>query len=585
MDLSERAATALACCALDRQLGGILLFDLDDDLLIPLARWLSELLGNPAAPSVLGSGTVEDDLWERIHPEPAGHGFIWKTGPLAHHSGPARVVVVPDLARLSLPAARAAVTMIGADVFHLERHGRQEAWRPTDRWIASCRRVEVGRISPHLLDRFPVRISAVGLRPPGRANVLHNPPSRWRRAIQSGDLPSLSHEAAERSAEYIPRSAPGMRRELAVARLARAWAALSGAPVTQREHVDAAAQLIGLAGERDVAVHVPGSPAGQDSTAGPALPPDAGSGAQEVALPGDEPHVLAAAPIASAVSSSGPYPEDHADPQHETEPLRAGFQRDFSSEARGHPIGTQTARDIRDIAVTATLLESAKFQALRCEQQIHSEHAHSLHLSAADLRSHRRVRDANHLLVLVLDHTCQRGRWDWYAPLAPYLQWAYARRASVGVVEVGAAAAAHELRAEHFRSRNLLDPRVANALEREPGRATPLAHGLSLATQLLRHDTQQGSASVSQALLVVVTDGRGNVPLTASHARLIPRRVAAEGVADALQVARLIRAMRRVSSLVIEPGPLPYGHLATMLAEALGAPLIPGLGSGARHGG
>jgi magnesium chelatase subunit D len=104
--------------------------------------------------------------------------------------------------------------------------------------------------------------------------------------------------------------------------------------------------------------------------------------------------------------------------------------------------------------------------------------------------------------------------------------------------------------------------------------ATPLAHGISLAAQLLRHDTQQGSASVTNALLVVVTDGRGNIPLAASHAGVMPTRVAGEGVADALQAARLIRTMRRVSSVVIEPGPLTYGHLTSLLADALGATLI-----------
>jgi magnesium chelatase subunit D len=178
------------------------------------------------------------------------------------------------------------------------------------------------------------------------------------------------------------------------------------------------------------------------------------------------------------------------------------------------------------------------------------------------------------MLVLVLDHTCRRPDWDWYVPLAPYLQWAYALRASVGIVEVGGAGAASELRAEQFRSRSLLDPRVASALERAPGRATPLAHGLNLAAQMLRHDTQQGNASVSDALLLVVTDGRGNVPLAASYATAAPARVAREGVEDALDAARAISTLHRVRGLVIDPGPRPYGHLTTMLAEALGGPVI-----------
>lgn len=283
------------------------------------------------------------------------------------------------------------------------------------------------------------------------------------------------------------------------------------------------------------------------------------------------------------MAADGPYPEDRAEPWRVADSLRIPWRPALSGPPRGHPIGSQRARDVRDIAVVATLLQAAKFQAVRCRRGplAHYLEGHALHLSGADLLSYRRAPQPGCLLVLVLDHTCRVPEWDWYQPLAPYLRWAYASRAPVGVVEVGSADAASELRAEQFRSRSLLDPRVAAALERAPGRATPLAHGLSLAARILRHDTQQGSVPVDEAVLVVVTDGRGNVPLAASQTAETPVHAGQAGVVDALECARLISGLHRVRSLVIAPGQRPYGHLATLLGEALSAPVVLG---GADHG-
>jgi magnesium chelatase subunit D len=279
-----------------------------------------------------------------------------------------------------------------------------------------------------------------------------------------------------------------------------------------------------------------------------------------------------------------PYPEDKAKPARDADPLRIGWPRRLSGPPHGHPSGTLHARDLRDIAVIPTLLRAAMFQAVRCPSgpDAHYQKKHRLHILGADLLSHRRAHRSGALLVLLLDHTCRERDWDWYVPLAPYLRWAYAHRAPVSVVEVGRAVAtsrlvaARELRAQHFRARGLLDPRVAGALDRDPGRATPLAHGLALATRILRHDTQQGSVAVADAVLVVVTDGRGNVPLSASVTGNAPVQAGRSGVADALHAAGQIKRLRRVRRVVIDPGPRAYGHLTGDLARALDAPLALG---------
>jgi magnesium chelatase subunit D len=297
---------------------------------------------------------------------------------------------------------------------------------------------------------------------------------------------------------------------------------------------------------------------------------------------GDDPLPLPPESVDDDEVWAGPYPEDIAQPQRDVAPLRLGWQRTLTGPPRGAPVGTQRTLDKRDIAITATLLNAARYQRLRCPS--HYLEGHRLHVKPPDLLSYRRAPRPGHLLVLLLDHTCRTQDWDLYAPLAPYLRWAYVHRALVGVVELGAAAdgvsdARKELRASQFRSRGVLDPKVSRALGRDPGRmATPLAHGLTLAAGMLRHDTQQAGALVSEAFLVVITDGRANVPLTASQTALPPVDVVrGAAIADAVAAARKIRALRRVRSALIYPGTLATGRHAAGLAAALGAPLVPGV--------
>ncbi|MBC6461075.1 hypothetical protein [Actinomadura sp. HBU206391] len=579
MRVGERVSTALACAALDRGLSGVLLFDLDPALAPAVARRLAELLAAPGQVTVVGATTTEDDLWTRVRPWPAEWaGFRGAPGPLVGAGRPPGVILVPDLARLGLAAGRAAVTTIGADVAHLERMGRHVTWAPSDRWLATCRRDDIGRVSPHLLDRFAVRVDAAGLRP-GAEPMLAEPAPSWRRAVRAGLLPGLSVAAADRVIELISALGVGARRDLSLARIARALAALGGASVVEAQHVDDAAHLIGLSAPTTEEPE-PGPRAFEAGPAARGGPPvETEPAVREVGASLAEPEPLPTVTLPAPGMSRDPYPEDRAEPGHEAEPLRAPWRRSADGgPPRGHPIGVQAAREIRDIALTATLLESAKFQALRCPDHFRGPALHPLHVRAADLRSHRRAPRPAHLLVLLLDHTCRQG-WDWYGALAPYLQWAYSVRAAVGVVEVGAADAPDELCAQRFSARSLLDPRVREALERSAGQATPLAHGLSLAARLLRHDTQHGDAAVDEALLLVVTDGRGNVPLRASRTRSAPGRVGREGVQDALDVAAEIGRLHRVRSLVMDPGPRPYAHLTTELAQTLGGSVVPG-GSG-----
>ena len=170
----DRLLQVLACAALGPGLDGVLLFDLEPELVAPVSDAFAELLrlahGRPPRRTVLGSVTGEDELWLRptLRHEASGPGFTLAPGPLVDRpDAPATLVVVPDLVRLSLPGMRAAVQLLGADVAAVERSGFRARWRPGARWLAVCRGDEAGGLSPHLLDRFPLRLDVSGLRPPG----------------------------------------------------------------------------------------------------------------------------------------------------------------------------------------------------------------------------------------------------------------------------------------------------------------------------------------------------------------------------------------------------------------------------------
>ena len=605
MDVTERVARVLACSAVDSKLTGLLFLNLDPALIHPLADWLADLLGDMPAnrPPIIpiGPQMAEERLWERLTFHRAEHpgdlGFRWEPGPLARYDRPAGVVVVPDLAVVGLPASRAAVALIDAEVAHLQRSGISETWQPRDRWLAALRRRDVGHVSAHLLDRFAVRVSAGDMMLPRYGGpVLGAPDPMWRQAVLAmragAELPTLSAEVAEQVLDRVPARAPGARRDLALARLARALAALEGELAVLPAHVDHAAELAGLAAVLSTRRATPLGVA----RSGPSLVADGPAQADEAsshvsATPGGDPGRLS--PVPAPVEDddevwTGPYPEDIAQPQRDVAPLRLGWQRGLVGQPRGAPIGTQRTLDKRDIAVTATLLNAARYQRLRCPE--HYWEGHRLHVKPPDLLSYRRAPRPGHLLVLVLDHTCRTPDWDWVAPLAPYLRWAYVHRALVGVVEMGAATSDRdvwqELRASQFRARGVQDSKVLRALGRRPGRAaTPLAHGLTLAAGMLRHDTQQAGALISQAFLVVITDGRANVPLAASQTALPPSDVVGgTAIADAEAAARKIGGLCRVRSAVIYPGPLVNMRYAASLAAALGGPLVRGAaGTSARH--
>jgi magnesium chelatase subunit D len=270
-----------------------------------------------------------------------------------------------------------------------------------------------------------------------------------------------------------------------------------------------------------------------------------------------------------------PYTEDNAAVQREADSLRLPPRRYQANGTRHGPaIGTQRATDLHDFASVATLLEAAKFQPIRHQNQPKLS-KHRLIVTGNDLRSYRRLPVPEQMLVMVLDYTSVRDL-DWQTELLPYLRWAYVERTSLCLIRVGAADAPSELRAERILARNFLVPRLHTALEAAAGKATPLAHGLELALQTLRRALQHGRSTVERAKLVVMTDGRGNVPLEASRLNKIIWPVKRQGIEDALKIAKQIGIINNVKLEVIflNPNPKQYTLLPWDFKEALGADMF-----------
>ncbi|QFG22997.1 magnesium chelatase [Actinomadura sp. WMMB 499] len=583
----DRVRTLLRCLAADPRLGGVLFYDLDPFLLPLLARRLAEAVPGDPATVPLGPGAGDDGLWVRTRL--TGDVLRLEPGPLAADAG--AVVLVPDLGQADPVVARTVVTMAGADAASVETQGFSRRWRPRTWWIAAVPRADVANLSAHLLDRFPIRVDAGGLyaewtplrdaaawttREDEEAALLRAFPPLPAPNPDPGrpPAPPPSPGALRRVVELLP-PGPSRRRDLALARVARTLAGFDGAARTDPDHVDRAAELLGV---RPPRVPDPAPPPPPPRTAGtdeapatrdpsphrPSAPATAGTHAPETSGRTGPPVVLP-----PPADDTGPYLEDAPDALPRLGALRipAG-RRTRAARWRGRPLGVRPASDPRDLAVVATVLEAAKYQPVRRRNRPRARPG--MLISPADLRSPRRQAEPGAGLVLVLDHSCW---WDWDRArgLAGFLREAYRDDASVSVIEFGHRDNPAELSAVRYRVRTLLDPRVLRSLEREPGRATPLAHGLELAVTELRGLLRRGPMKIA---LVVATDGRGNVPLSDSLLGEVRRPVGARGVRSALDAAAPLRTLPGVRPVVLAPDTGRHDGLPFDLANAMGGTLI-----------
>jgi magnesium chelatase subunit D len=603
----------LSCAALDPALRSVLVFDCSPSTLrtatSDLAAMLQAVTGRSAEVVTLSSAHSEEDLWARpsifqfrLHAK-----LVWKFRGLAQSgSDPApRIVCIPDLTRLSLPAERACVALTGAPMGILQRHGLDLTWVPHLFWLAACKRDRIGELSPHLLDRFAMRLNA----PLANATDRVTDVVAWVTGVSlpvnessvtplltqlqmAAPVPPVITAAALSRTQNLLRDteAEGLRRQLALARLGRALAWLGGALEVTDKDIDEAAKLIGLAVPLSLSPNSPqpeAIPVSMPSVTRPASAPVATptrplDNTSDVTTTSEEfsvdPGVITAPdsemvfPASSISRPSDPYPEDSAPILRNQDSLQMPPRRYRADTAAGGPIiGVQHATDLRDLALFETILEATKYRFVRSRQ---AKHNSELQFARTDLRSYRREHLPEQLLVLVLDYTCLHAR-DWQEALLPHLSWAYVERASICLVQVGVRSARNQLRAQTVVARRLLSPDLRTAFQSPPGVATPLAHGLELAERFLRTALQHGRATIQKARLVVLSDGRGNVPLDASHAGRLLEPVAQQGIDDALRIAEVLSSLSHLERIFLNPEPRQQADLPLALARALNAIIEP----------
>ncbi len=606
--LTSPLSRAIACAVLQPALRSLLIFDTPFTGLEQIAYQVVEAAaqtGQQLRPIVVSMAGHDDDLWgEAILPGSDGtikkvHARIFS--PYETEETP--LLIIPDLSALSLAAARACIMLVGAPVAHLERHGQQGMWTPRYYWLAGCRQEDIGAVSPHMLDRFVLRLSWLSTE-----NLVLSHQERVRvllSNIQQGQLVTLPRldsaimqqikrvgqhlplveitpEACELIITYQEGEIIHQRRELALAHCALALAQLANGTQLLESHVEQAAQLMGLQKQNSeegtntildrVDAELPAQ-LNEERRESPAISPVQTSSTVQPRMTDKTIEVSTLEPsmyetIDCVIAATDPYPEDTEPVLRESGSLQVPRRYFVKTRSdRGPVIGVEPSTTLRDIALVSTLMRALLFQAFRSD-----DNSTEIVLDWTDLRKYRRAAEPERLLLLLLDYTCMPQIQRQQA-IVPYLSQAYIERAGITIIKVGAVTSStkSDLRAERVSARNILVPIISEAIDAPIGTATPLAHGLELALQVMHRSLQHGRSAVQHITFVVISDGRGNVPLQASHSNTITPSVSYAGIEDALEQARKIGKIKNVSSIVLSPQLRYYQDLPQRLANALNA--------------
>jgi magnesium chelatase subunit D len=628
LDLNTPLVRVLACVALNPGLRSVLFRDISPTRLIEVADILVSMLEVIAKCKiklvVLGASHTEDDLWGyntlrviETHEQKTKHcesqlEVCWQPGLLDHRSHTPDqpdvlcLVLIPDLSQISLAAARACVALNNVEIAHLERHGRQDTWCPDICWLAGYSGTSTGSVTRHLLDRFALRLRFAEpvLDFVERTNLLrswHQNMEAWikRGHVSAETILPLSAELREclqRAGErwVAPNDeslldvladrlmVASLRHAIGMARLSYTLARLDGDAFAIQ--FDQAAQLIDLDGWR-AASDVTSNPSMHPPVTNPpaAMNPDSQQSSPPVPPPE---HKHGSTTAEQPIAESSLHQRYHklliwpAVPiRLPDQALRSPGQVRVNNTGSGETIGVEQAAATDRLAIIPTLIEAARFTPWRRTQRYAIEQlvdTRGLIVMPLDLRGYRRSR-TRQVLLLVIDYTCL-DQANWEQILADHLNWSYRTHTDILVIQVGVGADEHAFRAHMVNVRSPLASRVQAALTEQPGQATPLAHGLHLALQVLDRELRHRRGAARSIHLIIASDGRGNVRLVDSNDQQIRRPIKDEGFTDALDVAqRLCELQRKSSQLTItflDPQPQAYRDLPLKLAAALGAELV-----------
>lgn len=478
-------------------------------------------------------------------------------------------------------------------VNHVEREGL--AFRHPSRFVlVGTMNPEEGDLRPQLLDRFglavevePMTVSADRAEVVRRRLAFETDPQGFR--ARWAEVDRREGEKIARAQDLLPavvvpepvlealcarcarEGADGLRADLTIYKAAAALAAHEGRTVVTQDDVDAVAELA-LAHRRTAPPQgtPPSPPPGGNDRPAPERERPAAPPRLEYYAGRDRPDPPQQAPHAEV----GPHGDGADDDPSDARVLPAaepqaviGWAPRVVSPRRGGPSGrrgTAGATDRRgpyvraavpngravDPALDATLRAAAPWQGVRgrlIDQ--------NLILRPADLRVKVRARPSQHLILFVVDASRSMGARERMrqtkGAVLSLLVDAYRMRDRVGLIAFGGAGA-------HLVLAPTRSVRVAaRCLAVLPiGGLTPLAAGLALAGRVVASARRRAPGLAP--LVVLLTDGRGNVPL----------QPGGDPEAESLAGARHL-GQEGIAGLVVdtEGGPVRLG-LARALARA-----------------